>query len=338
VIAILAALAGAQEQPTLVVGKDAPPLTIEKWVKGEPVSFEKGKVYVVEFWATSCGHCIASMPHLSEIQDTYKDKVTIIGVTKKEDDNALEAVEAMVAAKGPGMGYTVAWDKDGATDTAWMKAAGARGIPTSFVVDAQGKIAFIGHPMTLDLPLARIVAGTWDATKGMAEMQSAFSRLNEATGMDHAMGLAALAALEKDVPELASTVASQKFRLLLLTGKSEEASALGAKLVEKAARYNGEQQMNEIAWLLVDPEMPIAKRDLDLAFRAATMAVEISKGEDGAILDTLARVHYWKGELEKAIEIQTRAVEKSAGTAEMQLQLQTVLEEYRAEAAKKGAQ
>src|SRR5262245_37959460 len=78
----------APKKPTLVIGSPAPALQAEKWVKGAPVaSFEKGKTYVVEFWATWCGPCIASMPHLSALSRQYKDKgVTIVGMTTKDPD------------------------------------------------------------------------------------------------------------------------------------------------------------------------------------------------------------------------------------------------------------
>src|SRR4030095_14718603 len=131
---------------------------------GAPVAgFEKGKTYVVEFWATWCGPCIAGMPHLSALQRQYREKgVTFIGVTSKDTrGNDLPAVEAMVKDKGDGMDYTVAWDTERKTGEAYMKAAGQNGIPCCFLVDGTGKIVYIGHPMFLDLPMEQVVAGTW---------------------------------------------------------------------------------------------------------------------------------------------------------------------------------
>ncbi|HVU64861.1 MAG TPA: TlpA disulfide reductase family protein [Phycisphaerales bacterium] len=81
----------------LIVGDPAPSLSIEKWIKGEPVtSFEKGKVYVVEFWATWCGPCKASMPHITDLQKQYKGKVTFIGVGSPGWRDTLSQAEDMV--------------------------------------------------------------------------------------------------------------------------------------------------------------------------------------------------------------------------------------------------
>src|SRR5690606_10442976 len=71
---------------SLKAGDPAPPLKASKWLQGDEVKrFEPGKVYVVEFWATWCGPCIAFMPHLAELQARYKDKgVTVIGITSRD--------------------------------------------------------------------------------------------------------------------------------------------------------------------------------------------------------------------------------------------------------------
>src|SRR5690606_432472 len=69
-----------------MTGNKAPKHAISEWVKCDPITkFEKGQVYVVEFWATWCGPCIAGMPHVSELQKEYGDKVKIIGVNIWDD-------------------------------------------------------------------------------------------------------------------------------------------------------------------------------------------------------------------------------------------------------------
>ena len=60
-----------------------------------------------------------------------------------------------VEKRGPKLGYTFAYADDRETYDAYMKAAGQGGIPCSFVVDKDGKIAYIGHPMYLGLVICR---------------------------------------------------------------------------------------------------------------------------------------------------------------------------------------
>jgi thiol-disulfide isomerase/thioredoxin len=159
----------------LSVGDPAPPLPVSRWIRGEKVErFEPGRVYVLDFWATWCGPCIASFPRLTRLQKKYADKgVTVIGVSIWEDDQG--AVEPFVKAQGDAMGYSVALDdvpadtvekdrrgrRDGKVATAWMRAAGKNLIPTVFIVGRDGKIAWIGVPNEMDEPLERVVAGKW---------------------------------------------------------------------------------------------------------------------------------------------------------------------------------
>ena len=140
-------------EASLKIGDPAPALKATKWLQGTEVkSFEKGKIYIVEFWATWCGPCIVMMPHMSEMQQEYKDKgVSFIGYTAKDNrGNNQESVSKFVEGRGPKLKYTFAYADDRDTYEAWMTAAGQGGIPCCFVVDKETRIAYIGHPMYLD--------------------------------------------------------------------------------------------------------------------------------------------------------------------------------------------
>ena len=71
---------------TLKLGDPAPKLEVKEFVKGDPLKgFEPGKTYVVEFWATWCGPCRTSIPHLTELQKKYPD-ITFGGVSVFEQE------------------------------------------------------------------------------------------------------------------------------------------------------------------------------------------------------------------------------------------------------------
>jgi thiol-disulfide isomerase/thioredoxin len=144
----------------LAVGDPAPGLSIDVWVKGDEVKIAPGKVYVIEFWATWCAPCRKSIPHLTELQKKYGDRLVIIGVS----DEPQETVEPFVNKQGDNMDYVVATDRRNGTNRSWMKASGMEGIPAAFIVDAAGKIAYIGRPNeeAFYLTLASVMSGRYD--------------------------------------------------------------------------------------------------------------------------------------------------------------------------------
>ncbi|MDX9911078.1 MAG: TlpA disulfide reductase family protein [Phycisphaerales bacterium] len=150
-LALTGALAtgmGAKKE-TLKAGDDAPKLEVNEWIKGDPITeLQKGHVYVVEYWATWCPPCVKSIPHMTELQKEYKEQdVHFIGVAafeRKGRDN----LKSFVEKKGDEMNYRIAYASDGKAAKAWMEAAGKNAIPTAFVIGRDGKIAWIGNPLS----------------------------------------------------------------------------------------------------------------------------------------------------------------------------------------------
>jgi thiol-disulfide isomerase/thioredoxin len=344
--ALLALVAGATlasaAEVTLKVGDAAPKLRTGKWVQGEPVKeFEKGKAYIVEFWATWCGPCRASIPHLNETYQKYKDKdLIVIGQNCWERDESL--VAPFVNKMGDKMTYRVALDDKSANETGkmaetWMMAAGRNGIPSAFLVDKQGVIAWIGHPMELtEKTIDDVLAGTFDVHKAAAAYENAQKNENQMRtvwmGLNKAVqqkqwdkAEAKLDEAEKLLPEDQRDNLDMP-RLNILFGKEDYPAAY--KLAGKISDAHKDNPMlqNELAWrIATDPG--IKERDLKLAESFANRANEGAKGKDPGILDTVARVKFMQGQKEEALALQEKAVGLADG--DLKTQLEKTLESYK---------
>ncbi|MEK6700998.1 MAG: redoxin domain-containing protein [Planctomycetota bacterium] len=332
----------------LTLGDDAPALKVEKFVKGEEIKkFEKGHVYVVEFWATWCGPCIAGMPHLSEVQEKFKDKkVHVIGVDVWErpySADTFDKVSKFVETQGDRMKYTVAYDGESKTmDTAYMAAAGKNGIPCAFIVNGDGKIAYIGHPgqAAFEDTIQQIVDGKFDMKSAAEKASKSAENEQKTAAINKKIGELvradkwdeAFVEMDKLVaidPEMVVQVGMTKFNHYMDVKKSTEAYKVATDLIEGKGKDNA-QLLNAIAWTIVDPEKSVEKPDLDVAMKAAARAVEVTKSKDAAVLDTLARVYWLKKDKAKAVEIQTKAV-AICKDDQMKEELEERLGEYKGE-------
>ncbi|MEO6062445.1 MAG: TlpA disulfide reductase family protein [Thermoflexales bacterium] len=125
------------------VGAPAPEITL-LMLSGETRTLTdlRGKVVVLNFWATWCGPCRAEMPALAEIQTQYASRgVIVIGVNQREDAGSIRRYLDSI-----GVDFQIALDPMGESNRQYR----VLGLPTTYLIDRQGVIrdAIFGGPMS----------------------------------------------------------------------------------------------------------------------------------------------------------------------------------------------
>ena len=331
----------------LTIGSDAPALDIEHWVqngngKFKPVTkYANGKVYVVEFWATWCGPCIQSMPHLAQLQTEYADKgVQLISISDEDLETVDKFLDRPVRAPKKAKEdekdaepqtyreltsvYCLTTDPDQSSNKDYMEAAAQQGIPTAFIVGKDSKIEWIGHPAEMDGPLSKVVDGTWDRAAFQAEMKAKqeaermmqeISELAQAGKFDQAITKIDGALAKATEPQQTFQLRMIKMQLLLASKKNDDAAKLSESIFAELA---GKPEMvNGFAWNLfemADQGRPIADEVLKQAVIACEQEVANAPKEIKASLwDTTAHILNMQGDKAKALKLEEAAVEIAEG-------------------------
>jgi len=319
----------AQDAYTVGVGKAAPKLITSTWLRGAPIGdFQKGQVYVIESWATWCKPCVESMPHLTQIQKEFGDKVKVVGVDIWESSQALAG--PFLQKMGDKVGYSIAQDlvpegktsRDGRFASDWIVAAGkySFGVPLAFVVNGDGVVAWIGHPNDLEKPLREVVDGTWDLAAAKASYDASMVEALKTekykvayyyASMDSRWDDAAAncdKVLEID-PTPNANYASNEFRTLYNDAKNPtKAMAFAKNVIESRFTKNAPVLCAIVRSITATKPAPNSP-ELDLAFKGAQEALSAAGSTDSESTSALAKVYLCKGDKAQALALQKKAVE-----------------------------
>ena len=200
-----------------------------------------------------------------------------------------------------------------------MTAAAQSGIPTAFLVDTNGVVAWVGHPMTLtDELIEAVLNGTHDVKKAFADFMAAHKEREDWQAAQIPINKFYEALQKKNWEEASASLAeaekilpkkrTDSLRVQIPMAKHDYAAVL--ELVDRL--HNSPEGatapfLNEIAWRMAIDES-IAPVDLARAEKIAEWADDASKHKDPMVIDTLARVRFRRDKKAEAVALQEKAV------------------------------
>lgn len=155
-VASLPGVAVANELKPYTAGGGTPPLALPD-LAGKPqnINAYRGRVVLVNFWASWCPPCVHEMPSMQRLAQRWRDKpFAIVAVNMGEEPKTVRAFAAKVKVTFP-----IWLDRDGAALKRWKVFA----FPTSFVLDRSGKIRY-----------ALYGALDWETPETMAKIEALF--------------------------------------------------------------------------------------------------------------------------------------------------------------------
>ena len=287
-----------QRVPPLAIGDPAPKLTVDRWMQGAPIPrFERGTVYVLEFWATWCQPCQKSLAQMDALAKRYGGRgVQVIGVAAAEQDDPAKLKAFLEKRK---LSFPIAFRASKDMYETWVRAARGSGLPWVFVVDRDARIAWWGQPFyeAFDGVLDAVLADTWDEKR--EKTMRAGRQTNDRRGWqlrqdaDEAGNQKDWTRARKDLDELIALDPERWWwevveRVRVTAhglNRPAEARALAAQAIRGVSK-NNPHALTALASMLLQSK-DSAGRDTSLAIEAAERANTLTLGSDADVVDVL---------------------------------------------------
>lgn len=338
----------------LMVGDIAPQLTNMEWVANIPSS-PIGKPFVVTFFATWLPNAGGVLSDLESTRKKYTNKAFFLAVSLWEANSSIAKTAINIASEKIKM--PIAIDKvpdppkkledmslyareNGELSKSWLVASGQDkvGVPVSYIIDASGRIAWIGKPNFVEDVLDKVIANKWNLQDASKAFSTKMVRLGKASEL---LGRLNAAQTKPNFPEICIVCeellafdpveyrycANIKFRTLLVGVRdSTLAYKFGAEAVDKYL-FNDPEQLKNFAGFVLDPEYNIIRKDKPLLLKALMRANSLLEETDVQVLTMIAKVYFLDHEPKKAVEWQLKATRIC--TTEELPQIQKDLELYK---------
>ena len=170
--ACVIALSGSALAARELVGHKAPEISISgklNFSGALSLKASRGQVVLLEFWATWCPPCRATIPHLQKLHKAYRGKgLRIISISAEKGGT----IRPFVRRQGGKMAYPIGFDRSRRTSSTY----GISTIPSAFLIDTKGVVIWQGHPLQLknqqiEEALEQVDPKALQASGGSAQIQ-----------------------------------------------------------------------------------------------------------------------------------------------------------------------
>ncbi len=314
------ATANSEKKAVLIDIKGMP----QEWLQGEPVTkWEKDRVYVLEFWATWCGPCIAAMPHIEQLSQKMKDKnISFIGVNVWDKKTPDELKEFLKKRDNPPTYPIVSDGEKGPAQKEWLVPQGVSGIPATFIVK-NGELVWKGHPSQMNEEMLQSIldgkfvsAAASDSSKSkemMKKRRADITDLLKQKEYKQATELLLKWGVDKDIsPEESADLIRYIVSSSANAGQAKEAQSLLVDFMNKS-QFNKASTLRMASWLLYNTYVPTSEKNFALIDQWFESALKDSDNQQktSSIWGMLSDSKKDQGDLKAAQECMWKSLENS---------------------------